>query len=286
MIKPDRLAVGAIERLRRRPPEVEDLLGSQRPSMVTKAIHHSAERKQTSANATPASFVGVERVPRCRRRVTAKGTHRMDRQVMASFFERQLPVRWATYDRKLIRMLASSAFVNVAFFDIGGTLWPDEWPSLPGDRAERIGCLCGRVEQLSELDAARLVDSLSSVKHPASARQQTHQLVIDTVHRCGLTGLVTAEAEIEAMCLPAAGHIELFPDARRLFDALSGRGRVVLVSNTMWRDRHAARRDFEQFGLAGQVNDYLMSIDVSWRKPASRFFAAALSSGERHQTIA
>ena len=169
--------------------------------------------------------------------------------------------------------------MNVAFLDIGGTLWPDEWPPLPGDREERIGRLCSRVERLSELDAAQLVDWLSSVKHPASTRQQTHRLVIDAVHRYGLSRQVAAEAVIEAMCLPAAGHVELFPGANRLLDTLSGRARVLIVSNTMWRDRRALRRDFEQFGLAGQVNDYVMSIDVGWRKPDSRFFAAALSSG-------
>ena len=160
-----------------------------------------------------------------------------------------------------------------------GKRHPDEWPSLPGDRRERIRRLCSWVEQLSELDAAELVDALSWVKHPVSTRQQTHQLVIDAVHRCGLSRPVTAEAVIEAMCLPAAGHVELFPDAHRMLDTLSGRARVVIVSNTIWRDRRAVRGDLEQVGFAGQVNDYVMSIDVGWRKPDARFFAALSSGG-------
>ena len=117
--------------------------------------------------------------------------------------------------------------------DMGGTLWPDAWPSLPSDGDERITRLCSRIEQLSELQAAQLTDWIASVQHPASTCQETRQLVIDAVHRCGLDGLVTPEAVIEAMCLPAAGHVELFPGAHRLLDSLSGRTRVVIVSNTM-----------------------------------------------------
>jgi FMN phosphatase YigB (HAD superfamily) len=84
---------------------------------------------------------------------------------------------------------------------------------------------------------------------------------------------------IDAMCLPAAARVDLFPGAHRLISTLSGQARVVIVSNTMWRGRHAVRCDFEQFGLAGYVSDYVMSIDVGWRKPDTRFFAAAVACG-------
>ena len=169
--------------------------------------------------------------------------------------------------------------MKVAFVDVGGTLWPDVWPPLGGDREERIARLCRRVERLSELHAGELVDALSPLQHPASTRQETDRLIIDAVRRYGLAGVVAPEAMIEAMCLPAAGRVDLFPGAHRLLSTLSRHARVVIVSNTMWRGRHAVRSDFEQFGRAGHVSDYVMSIDVGWRKPDSRFFAAALACG-------
>jgi HAD superfamily hydrolase (TIGR01509 family) len=139
--------------------------------------------------------------------------------------------------------------------------------------------LCERVKGLSESRAAELVDALCAVEHPASTRQQTDQLVMDVIRRCDLAGLVVPAAAIAAMCLPAAGHVEFFPGAHRLLTEVSRHARVVIVSNTMWRGRQAVRRDFGQFGLAGHVSDYLMSIDVGWRKPDHRFFAAALAAG-------
>jgi HAD superfamily hydrolase (TIGR01509 family) len=98
------------------------------------------------------------------------------------------------------------------------------------------------------------------------------------IRRCGPADLV-AEEVIDAMCLPAAGRVELFPGAHRLLSEVARYARVVIVSNTMWRGRRAVQQDFEQFGLAGQVSDYVMSIDVGWRKPDHRFFAAALTAG-------
>lgn len=169
-------------------------------------------------------------------------------------------------------------WMKVAFVDVGGTLWPDAWPTLPGDRWERISRLCRLETGLSEQSAAELIDGLAALDHPPSKRQQTDPLVIDALRRRGLTGLVRPDRVIEAMCLPADGRVEVFPGAHRLLAGLSAQAQVVIVSNTLWRTRDQARADFEQFGLAAYVSAHVMSIDVGWRKPHPRFYAAALAT--------
>lgn len=111
--------------------------------------------------------------------------------------------------------------MNVAFVDVGGTLWPDAWPTHAGDRWERISRLCGRETRLSEQSAPELIDELVALHHPPTERQQTDRLVIDALHRRGLTDMVRPDTVIEAMCLPADGRIEVFPGAHRLLGGLS-----------------------------------------------------------------
>lgn len=168
--------------------------------------------------------------------------------------------------------------VMVAFVDVGGTLLPDTWPTRAWDRDERIARLCQLVPTLPKLRAAELVDSLSEVEHPSSLLQQTVPLVEEAVRWYGAEADVPPEAVIDAMCLPALGRVEPFPGAHELLAGLAQRARVVVVSNTMWRRREAQRRDFERFGLAGYVSDYVMSLDVGWRKPDRRFFGSALAA--------
>ena len=162
--------------------------------------------------------------------------------------------------------------------DVGGTLWPNTWPSRAGDREERVARLCELVPTLPELLATDLVDTLSGVEHPTSLLQQTVALIEQAVRRCLIGADVPAEAVIDAMCLPALGRAEPFPGTHELLSGLAQRARVVVVSNTLWRRRQALRRDFEQFGLGGYVTDYVMSLDVGWRKPGRRFFGSALAA--------
>lgn len=87
------------------------------------------------------------------------------------------------------------------------------------------------------------------------------------------------ESVIDSMCLPAAGRVDLLPGARELLSGLAAQARVVIVSNTLWRRREALRSDFAQLGVAEYVSEYVMSIDVGWRKPHHRIFDAALAAG-------
>ena len=169
--------------------------------------------------------------------------------------------------------------VRAAFVDVGGTLWPDAWPRPDGDGEEQVRRLGARVRGLPQGSAIELVDLLSQVTHPASGTQLTDHLVEGALRSCGLAELVPVEAVIEAMCLPAAGRVDLFPGARRLLRGLASRARVVIVTNTLWRRREALQRDFAPLGVAEHITDYVTSIDVGWRKPHPRVYDAALRAG-------
>lgn len=171
------------------------------------------------------------------------------------------------------------AGVEVAFVDVGGTLWPDRCSTREHDRDERIVRLRGAVPELSGEQASELVDSLSSIEHPRSDRQLTNRLVEEALLRCDLIEVVSRDSVVAAMCLPAAGRAELLPGAAHLVVKLATLAKVVIVSNTLWRRSRAIERDFEELGVARHVTDYVMSIDVGWRKPHRRFFDAALGVG-------
>jgi FMN phosphatase YigB (HAD superfamily) len=172
------------------------------------------------------------------------------------------------------------AVMRAAFLDVGGTLWPNQWPSRPTDRQERIARLREEAPSLSRQDASALVAALSDLDHPRSQRQQSRSLVAVELRRLGLNGVVSIGGVIKAMSLAACGRVEPFGGARELLSGLAELGvRVVVVSNVLWREGESLRRDFEDFGLADFVSAYVTSLNVGWRKPHPRIFAAALAAG-------
>ena len=169
----------------------------------------------------------------------------------------------------------------VVFIDVGGTLWPDTWPSVPADRDQRIARLAQLAPRLEASVRADVVDALSTVVHPRTQRQETIPIVVQTIQRFGVGHAVRVDSVIDAMCLPAHGRVELFPGAVELLTGLVQQSRpVILVSNVVWRRAEAQRRDFADFGLADCIAGHLTSLDVGWRKPHTRFFDAALKLGE------
>src|SRR4029077_20985024 len=110
---------------------------------------------------------------------------------------------------------------------------------------ERVARLRRSVSGLSTDDASQVIDELAAATHPASERQQTRGLVEAAVDRCALGTDLPLDAVIDAMCLPARARVDLFPGARELLNDLASRGvRVVVLSNVVWRDGEAQRRDF------------------------------------------
>ncbi len=118
---------------------------------------------------------------------------------------------------------------------------------------------------------------LAPVVHPPDQRQQTMALVSTAIRELRPGIDVPPSAVASAMCLPAQGRVELLPGARDLLRTLAERGlRIVVVTNAMWRDAGAHRRDFAAFGVSAHVADYVSSVDVGWRKPHAVFFDTAV----------
>jgi FMN phosphatase YigB (HAD superfamily) len=169
--------------------------------------------------------------------------------------------------------------LRVVLLDVGGTLWPNAWPSRPNDNEERAARLHQAVPSVAEHQATALVGVLAALDHPPGEEQQTGLIVAEAIRKVIPRVPVPVPLVIEAMCLPAWGRVQPFPGARELLSRLAGRGvRIVVVSNVLWRDSRAQRRDFEDLGLSGYVNDYVTSLDVGWRKPHPFFFDAALGA--------
>lgn len=103
-------------------------------------------------------------------------------------------------------------------------------------------------------------------------------LVVDAIATVKPAATLTTAAVSTAMCLPAEGRVRPFGGAENLLAGLARRGlRVVIVSNVMWRNAEAHRRDFDAFGLSRFVDCYVSSLDAGWRKPHPAFFEVALA---------
>jgi HAD superfamily hydrolase (TIGR01509 family) len=167
--------------------------------------------------------------------------------------------------------------LRTVLIDVGGTLWPNTWPTLPEDQPERVNRLRSAVPALTDDEAAAIVAALSLLDHPASQKQLTDQLVSEVLQKMKRHLTVPVSSLRAAMCLPAYGRVEPFPGAKDLLAGLAERGaQVVVVSNTMWRDDRAHLADFGDLGLSEYVDAYVSSVDVGWRKPHSAFFDMAL----------
>jgi FMN phosphatase YigB (HAD superfamily) len=169
--------------------------------------------------------------------------------------------------------------LRVVFVDVGGTLWPNAWRALSGDDELRTERLARAVPALSLGAARRIVGELSVADHPADERQATDAVIGHVFRRLAADIHAPVPSVIEAMCLPAPGRAVPFPGAGELLEGAAAVARVVVVSNVLWRDGDAQRRDFDSLGLAPFVTDYVTSLDVGWRKPNPAFFDAALRAG-------
>jgi putative hydrolase of the HAD superfamily len=172
--------------------------------------------------------------------------------------------------------------LRAALVDVGGTLWPDRWPSSPGDRAEQTARLRRVVRGLSEHDAKVLIETLDEAAAGIGDRLalDVDQLVATAARRARVDTRTAAPAAIRrAMCLPASTRVGLFPHAAGLLAELKQGGlRVVAITNAVWRDRAAYRRDLDELGVGGLVDAIVSSVEVGARKPHPAVFRAAIAA--------
>jgi HAD superfamily hydrolase (TIGR01509 family) len=166
--------------------------------------------------------------------------------------------------------------LRAALIDVGGTLWPEKGPYIERQH-DRLQAL---FPQSDEREVAHLWQALSEPtrawESPTELAQDTYRVIEDVLHRQRL-GNVDAAAVRAALCVPASEGAELFPGAAELLQELRALGlKIVLVSNTAWRDAEAYWQDFEYFGVAEYIDEIVTSLDLKVRKPHAAIFRAAI----------
>jgi putative hydrolase of the HAD superfamily len=113
---------------------------------------------------------------------------------------------------------------------------------------------------------------------PDGGRQPTTATIAEVVEQAGVAAeLDDPMAVCEALSLPFARGHRLLPGAVGMVRRLHADGlRIVVISNTVFRNATSYWRDFADAGLDGCLAGIVTSLDVGWRKPHPAIFSAAL----------
>jgi FMN phosphatase YigB (HAD superfamily) len=164
--------------------------------------------------------------------------------------------------------------------DVGGTLWPDQFPPGSDLRLERLSAA-----GLTSRQAQRFLDAFTPLASVAESgiEQDLRALIRDSArladlnHPLALSLSKDPEPLRRALCLPTFGRFDLFPGARELLALIGELGlRCVIVSNASVRTGDDYRADFAAFGISDHVEAFVSSVDLGVRKPDLRIFEAAL----------
>lgn len=172
--------------------------------------------------------------------------------------------------------------IRAALVDVGGTLWPDQWPSPRDELAQRRDRLRMAFPGLAPEDAIAVVTALERAGSGLDAQvaQDLGAYAGGTLRRFGLgDGAGEIAAALRAMCVPAVLRIRLFPGPRELLECIKNLGlKCVICSNAVWRDAAAYWRDFEALGVASLIDAVVSSVDAGVRKPHPRMFDKAAAA--------
>jgi putative hydrolase of the HAD superfamily len=81
------------------------------------------------------------------------------------------------------------------------------------------------------------------------------------------------------MCIPAFGHVDLFPGARELLQTIRALGlRCIIVSNAFSRAGEDYQADFAALGVDSYIDAVVSSVDVGARKPNRAIFERAVAT--------
>lgn len=170
--------------------------------------------------------------------------------------------------------------MSAVLLDVGGTLWPETPPPTPFDRD---AFLAPRLRQVMPSWTGDVIAAFIHAPLPgfeSGPAQDVDGALCTFAAKLGFT-LPRQEARRvrRALCIPALGHIELFPGAEGLLRSVKARGhRALLISNGTVRDGNAYLQDFADFGLARCLDTAIVSIDVGFLKPHPAVFQAALDA--------
>lgn len=178
--------------------------------------------------------------------------------------------------------------LEVAFIDVGGTLWPNSWPVRQTDGEGRRRRIVAAMDGQAPDVVARFVDDLLGSSKPGDeartvSRQAeialgADQLLTLCLTRQGLPADATTISRLRrAMAIPVDDRFQPLPGALELLQALRGLEiRSVIASNTYWRDADSYWDDFRKLGMAGYIDGIVTSVDAGHLKPHPAVFEMAM----------
>ncbi len=172
--------------------------------------------------------------------------------------------------------------------DVGGTLVDDAtW--LDRERYQSLTTARLRGAFGSELPWFAPVVALSWAESDApSWEQRTAEVVTAFLAE---QGMEASAEDVERICracaAPLSQVVELSDGAREAIRAIRGFGvRMVICSNTLWRNDADARRDWEELGFGDYFDAYVTSHDTGFGKPHPAMFKRALAAVEAEPSAA
>ncbi len=170
--------------------------------------------------------------------------------------------------------------LKVLLVDVGGTLVDDaRW--LERDRYQAL--MISRLRDAFGTDLpwfALLANYRWTESDAPSWEQRTVELVTAALAEHGVEA--SAE-EVERICracaAPLSQVVELADGAHEAVRAIRALGvRMVICSNTLWRNDADSRRDWEELGFGDCFDAYVTSHDTGFGKPHPAIFERALAA--------
>ena len=178
--------------------------------------------------------------------------------------------------------------LEVAFIDVGGTLWPNSWPIRQADgqgRRERIAAaMAGHdavvIESLIEdlLRSSRPGDEARTITTESVMVVDAVELINGCLARQGLQSDDQTVSRLRrAMAIPVHDAFQPLTGAVELLRTIRELGlRTVITSNTYWRDAGSYWDDFRILGMAEYIDAIVTSVDAGHLKPHPAVFEMAM----------
>lgn len=169
--------------------------------------------------------------------------------------------------------------MSAIIVDVGGTLWPEN-RTLPQDAEAQALARLRRALPGWESAALQKLVRLSLPEFDAGPEQDTDGVICALAQAVGLS-VDRGQATLirRALCIPAAGNLQLFPGAADLLRSIRAAGyQVVVLSNAITRDSRQYFEDFRDQGIADYIDAVVTSIEVGYLKPHPAMFMAALAA--------
>lgn len=163
--------------------------------------------------------------------------------------------------------------------DVGGTLVNDAtW--VQRDRYEAL--MVARLREALGADHAWFGSLASHPLAEADAPTWEQRTLEDVMAFLAEQGVEATAAEVERVCracaIPMSQAVELADGALDAIHGIRDLGlRMVVCSNTLWRNDADARRDWEELGFGDCFDGYVTSHDTGFGKPHRAMFERALT---------